>query len=162
MWLYVVLVVAAVLCAIQVVRAHRLIVSVLWLAAVSVLASILLFAMDASLVAAIELSVGAGLVTVIFVFAIGLAGELTQDLPSLIPRPLALGITVVAVGWLGWLVWPGAPVEPLGEPTTLQAVFWEVRALDVWVQVALIVAGVLGILNLVVDAPESKSGQGDA
>ena len=161
MWLYVVLVVAAVLCAIQVVRANRLIESVLWLAAVSVLTAILLFAMDASLVSAIELSVGAGLVTVIFVFAIGLAGELTQDLPSLIPRPLALGMAIIAVGWLGWLAWPGAPIEPLGEPTTLQAVFWEIRALDVWVQVALILAGVLGILNLGVDAPEPKPKPGD-
>lgn len=159
MWLYVILVVAVVICAIQVVRAHRLIVAVLWLAAVSILTAIMLFAMEAPLVSAIELSVGAGLVTVIFVFAIGLAGELTQDLPSLVPRPLALALTVIAVAWLGWLVWPGIPVKPSVEPATWQAVFWEMRAVDVWVQIALLLAGVLGILNLVVDAPKSESGQ---
>ncbi len=158
MWLYLVLVAGMVLCGIQAVRARRLIVAVLWLAGVSVLVSVILYAMNAPLVSAIELSVGAGLVTVIFVFAIGLAGELTRDLPSLIPRPLALIVSIVAAGWLGWLLWPVAPPAETTETAVMQTVLWEMRAVDVWVQIALILAGVLGILNLVVDAPAGREG----
>ena len=131
----------------------RLIVSVLWLAGVSVLVAVILYAMNAPLVSAIELSVGAGLVTVIFVFAIGLAGELTRDLPSLIPRPLAVAVSIIAAGWLGWLLWPAMPAAESSGTASFQTVLWEMRAVDVWVQIALILAGVLGILNLVVDAP---------
>jgi len=156
MWLYLALVAGMVLCGIQAVRAQRLIVAVLWLAGVSVLVAVILYAMNAPLVSAIELSVGAGLVTVIFVFAIGLAGELTRDLPSLIPRPLAWIVSIVAVGWIGWLLWPAAPAPTDAETVTLQTVLWESRAVDMWVQIALILAGVLGILNLVVDAPAGK------
>ncbi|MDI9550046.1 MAG: NADH-quinone oxidoreductase subunit J [Chloroflexota bacterium] len=153
MWLYLVLVAGMVLCGIQAARARRLIVSVLWLAGVSVLVAVILYAMNAPLVSAIELSVGAGLVTVIFVFAIGLAGELTRDLPSLIPRPLAVAVSIIAAGWLGWLLWPAMPAAEPAETASFQTVLWEMRAVDVWVQIALILAGVLGILNLVVDAP---------
>ena len=156
MWLYLVLVACAIICGVQVVRARRLITAVLWLAAISILVSVMLYAMSAPLVSVIELSVGAGLVTVIFVFAIGLAGELTRDLPSLIPRPLALAVTILAVGWIGWLVWPSGQVAPAEEAVSIQSVLWEMRAADIWVEIALILAGVLGILNLVADVPGAK------
>jgi len=52
-----------------------LIASALWLAGVSALVSIMCYLLGAYAVAVIELSVGAGLVTVLFVFAISIAGE---------------------------------------------------------------------------------------
>ncbi len=134
----------------------------LWLAGVSILVSLMLYAMDAPLVSVIELSVGVGLVTVIFVFAIGLAGELTHDLPSLIPRPLALALVLLAMASIGWLVWPAAQAPVVEDTATMRSVLWELRTVDIWVQIALILAGVLGILNLVADVPAAKTALSDS
>jgi uncharacterized MnhB-related membrane protein len=149
--LYFLLVVSAVLCSLQAIRAHRLLPTTLWLAGVSVLTSMILFLLGAPEVAVIELSVGAGLVTVLFIFAISIAGEMTQDLPSLIPKPLAWGLFILAILLLGWLAWPVSNIHsPINEPSFTD-VLWKKRALDVWVQIAIIFAGVLGILGLLAE-----------
>ena len=78
-----VLTVAAIfVCALMAVREERLLISALWLAGTSALAALVMYRLGAPEVAVIELSVGAGLVTVLFVFAINIAGE---DTPSLGP-----------------------------------------------------------------------------
>ena len=70
------LIVAALLaCALQAVRGTRLLIAALWLAGASALTALMMFRLGAPEVAVIELSVGAGLVTVLFVFAINIAGE---------------------------------------------------------------------------------------
>lgn len=145
---YGVLAVGIVVSAFQAIRSHRLILSALWLAAVSVELAVMLYLLGAPEVAVIELSVGAGLVTVLFVFAISIAGELTQDLPTLIPRPLALSLTLFIVILLGLFIFPASePISPTTE-ASFSEVLWQQRALDVWVQTALIFAGVLGMLGL--------------
>ncbi len=63
------------ICAFMAFRTPRLLISALWLAGCSAILSILLYLMGAYQVAVIELSVGAGLVTVLFVFAISIAGD---------------------------------------------------------------------------------------
>jgi len=63
------------ICAIQAIRAERLLVSALWLAGCSALLALAIGLLGAPEVGVVELSVGAGLVTVIFVFAISIAGE---------------------------------------------------------------------------------------
>ena len=45
-------------------------------------------------IAVIELSVGAGLVTVLFVFAINLTGEENLDAKRMMPKPLAWGLLI--------------------------------------------------------------------
>ena len=77
-------------------RAHgrpreRLLISALWLAGTSALAALMMYRLGAPEVAVIELSVGAGLVTVLFVFAINIAGEDTPSVRSLVPAPAGLG-----------------------------------------------------------------------
>jgi NADH:ubiquinone oxidoreductase subunit 6 (subunit J) len=139
------------LCGIQAIRAEHLITAALWLAGVSASLSALLFVLGASQVAVMELSVGAGLVTVLFVFAISIAGELTRDLPSLIPKSLAWVLCLLVVALLGWLLSPlQGSLLPQVEPD-FAVVLWQQRALDVWVQIALIFAGVLGVLGLLAD-----------
>lgn len=159
--LYFFLVVSAVLCALQAIRAHRLLAAALWLAGVSVLISMILYLLGAPEVAVIELSVGAGLVTVLFVFAISIAGEVTQDLPSLIPRPLAYGLFILASLLLGWLAWPVSAIHLQSTKLSFAEVMWGQRLLDVWVQIAIIFAGVLAILGLLVEGrvPLRKSHQ---
>ena len=60
------------LLALQAIRAVHLLHSAVWLAATSAMLSILFYLLGAPYVAVIELSVGAGLVTVLFIFAIGI------------------------------------------------------------------------------------------
>jgi NADH:ubiquinone oxidoreductase subunit 6 (subunit J) len=166
--LYALLMVAILVFAIQAIRAERLLHSAIWLAGVSALLAIVFYQLGAYQVAVIELSVGAGLVTVLFVFAIGMAGEDRINLRSLIPKPLAWGLVIAAMLLLGWLALPSGPetaVLELNQPTVvgnvaaaqtteepIQVVIWEQRGLDVLVQVVLIFSGVLGILGLLAEA----------
>ena len=137
--------------ALQAIRAQRLITAALWLAAVSVQLATILYLLGAPEVAVIELSVGAGLVTVLFVFAISVAGELTEDLPTIVPRPLAASLILFIVVLLILFVTPTAESAPAAAEADFATVMWAQRALDVWLQIALIFAGVLGMLGLLTE-----------
>jgi NADH:ubiquinone oxidoreductase subunit 6 (subunit J) len=140
-------------------RAKRLLSSTLWLAGVSAVVSVVFYLLGARQVAVIELSIGAGLVTVLFVFAISLAGEEAMGARPLLPVALAWAIPILAVGLLGWFVLSlAAPAQPSAEPA-FSAMLWQQRGLDVLVQVMLIFAGVLGLLGLLAEAkaPLEKS-----
>src|SRR5574341_657018 len=100
------LIALALLAAIQAIRAARLMSSALWLAGVSATLSIVFYLMGAAEVAVIELSVGAGLVTVLFVFAINVAGEETLPLASVVPRGLAWLLCLAPLALVGALVLP--------------------------------------------------------
>lgn len=145
-----ILVAAAILvCAIQAIRVKRLLSSALWLAGSSALVAILLYLLGAAEIAVIELSVGAGLVTVLFVFAINITGDETQSLRPVMPKWLAWILILTAVGLIGWQVIPGLKL-PSMESTELPftVLLWVDRKLDVLLQVVLIFAGVLGVLGL--------------
>jgi len=145
---YVVLVAGMLLCAVLAIRAARLLLSALWLAGVSVLTAILLYLMGAREVAVIELSVGAGLVTVLFVFAISIAGENAMQARPVVPRSLAfLLVGAVAILLVVLTVSSGAE-QPATAGSSFATTFWQGRALDVLAQIALIFAGVLGVLGL--------------
>ena len=152
------LILIAIVFALQAVRVKRLVRSALWLAGVSAIVSILLFRMGAHEVAVIELSVGAGLVTVLMVFAIAIAGEDAMGGQAVVPRWLAAALVLaalVAAGWhfsaavaAGWHFSAAvAPAVPVGEPP-FSTVLWEQRGLDTLVQVGLIFAGTMGVLGL--------------
>lgn len=166
--LYGLLTVAALVFAIQAVRAERLLHSAIWLAGASAVLAIILYQLGAHLVAVIELSVGAGLVTVLFVFAIGMAGDQHAGSGPVIPRAVALGLVITAVLLLGWLALPldedagveptqetavvGRPAAPVTAEAPIREVIWEQRGLDVLVQVVLIFSGILGVLGLLAEA----------
>ncbi len=144
-------------CAILAISSSRLLVSALWLAGCSALLALALANLGAVEVAVVELSVGAGLVTVIFVFAISIAGDEPAEYTSIVPRPLAwvlmgafflllVGLTVPR------LIVPVLTAQPL---TGLQAI-WQARALDTLLQVALIFCGVLGSLGLLSESEVSE------
>jgi uncharacterized MnhB-related membrane protein len=145
---YLLLSAGAVYCAYRAIIARHLLSSTLFLACVSAVVAIALYLLGAQEVAVIELSVGAGLVTVLLVYALSVVGEDTLDKASLVPPPLALLLVGAVLALGGWmlsrtLLTPGANQEVL-----LAEVLWKQRALDVWVQVALIFSGVMGVLGL--------------
>ncbi len=153
------LICAMLLFAAQAIRARRLIASALWLAGVSALLSIIFYSLGAPWVAVIELSVGAGLVTILFVFAISIAGEADLNARSLLPWFLAGGLVIAMLALLGWLILPAGPPAPSAGTSSLPTVLWQERGLDVLVQMVLIFSGVLGLLGLLaeVKAPLEKS-----
>jgi uncharacterized MnhB-related membrane protein len=155
--LQILIIAVAIICAIQALRAKSLLVSALWLAGVSALVALLLYLMGAAEVAVIELSVGAGLGTVLFVFAISIAGEETTDIRAIVPKPLAWGLIGISVILLLWLIAPVTGIEIPFSRTTYPDKLWEARGIDVLVQIVLIFTGVLGVLGLLAEAPGKKS-----
>ncbi|HEX7433528.1 MAG TPA: hydrogenase subunit MbhD domain-containing protein [Anaerolineaceae bacterium] len=160
MLLNILIVVGTLICSIQAIRSNRLLISALWLAGSSALVALLLYMLGAAEVAVIELSVGAGLVTVIFVFAINIAGEESFSIRRLIPRPITWGLLAVTVVLLGGLTLSHmAPVLPGIDALPFAKAVWEVRGLDALLQVIIIFSGVLGLLGLL--AENSGAGQFD-
>lgn len=161
--LLLVLVIAAVVCAAQAIRANRLLTSALWLAGASAFMAMIFYSMGAREVAIVELSVGAGLVTVLFVFAISVAGDESDVAGSIesrpaVPRALAAMLAGLCVIGLGWLLRDlAAPAATSASAGALTTVLWEDRALDVLAQVALIFTGVIGMLGLLAEPRAAQS-----
>jgi uncharacterized MnhB-related membrane protein len=147
------LAVGAVLCAIQAIRSVRLLSSALWLAGTSALVALILYGIGGHEVAVIELSVGAGLVTVLFVFAINVAGEESLPVRSLVPRSLAWSLVLLSLFLLVGLTFPWSSAVPPKAESSFPHTLWQTRGLDVLVQLVLIFAGVLGILGLLAEVP---------
>jgi uncharacterized MnhB-related membrane protein len=147
------------ICAIMAIVAERLLISALWLAGCSALLGLALALMGAPEVGVVELSVGAGLVTVIFVFAISIAGDEVTPKKSVVPRPVAWGLMGLFVLLLLWLVVPRLlGPEAVDRRVPFITAVWETRALDTLLQVALIFCGVLGSLGLLSDPARREPG----
>lgn len=155
--LYILIAIGTLICAIQAIRTFRLLVSALWLAGTSALVALMLFLMGAPEVAVIELSVGAGLVTVLFVFAINLTGHEKLGFSFVIPRAISFGLIALAVILLGYFILPHLqPAVPALAGLDFRTTLWQSRTLDVFLQIVLIFAGVLGVLGFLGSQPQAK------
>jgi uncharacterized MnhB-related membrane protein len=151
MW-YVIIAAGILLCAILAVASKRLLVSAIWLAVTSALVALLLYLLGAPQIAVIELSVGAGLVTVLFVFAINISGEEPLNLKPVMPKPLAWGLIIIAAGLTIYLLLNGGTKDlVLVTSSTTPAILWNQRYLDIMLQISFIFCGVLGVLGLLSD-----------
>ncbi len=162
MW-HIIILIGILICAFQAIRSERLLVAALWLAGTSALVAIMMYLLGAYQIAVIELSVGAGLVTVLFVFAINIAGEEPIPAISMIPKPIAWVSVIVAVGLLGWQILPLFDL-PLGtlQGAGFQEMLWSGRKVDLYLQTALIFAGVLSMIALLSeDSPKKLSSKGE-
>ncbi len=149
---YAVLVVLAAVCAIQALRMVRLLPAALWLAGTSAAVSVALYLLGAVEIAVIELSVGAGLVTVLLVFAITMAGDEPTARGPVVPRRVALALVGAAAVLLLWLLIPLAITAPAeADAASFADVFWHARSADILAQVLLIFTGVLCLLGLLID-----------
>ncbi len=95
-----------------------------------------------------ELSVGAGLVTVLLVYALSVVGDDALDPASVIPKPLAFGVVAAVAIILGWMAFPAIQTKIDTGSVDLVGTLWQNRVLDVWIQIALIFSGVMGVLGL--------------
>ncbi len=145
---YFLLLAGAIFCAYRATVSKRILSSTLYLACISALTSVVIFMLGATQVAVMELSVGAGLVTVLMVYALSVVGEDALDPASMIPKPLALGLVGAVTILLGWMVYPAIQVTIATGDVDLASVLWQSRVLDVWIQIVLIFSGVMGVLGL--------------
>jgi len=147
----------AIFCAYRAIVARRILSATIYLTCISALAAAVLYQLGAAQVAVMELSVGAGLVTVLLVYALSVVGDDAMDPPSVIAKPLAFATVGLVMILLGWMAFPAVQTPVQTGWVELQLVLWKTRALDVWIQIVLIFSGVLGILGLLSEQAPGKS-----
>jgi hypothetical protein len=91
-------------------------------------------------------------VTVLFVFAISIAGDETVEFKSIIPRPIALIIALISIVLLGFMTISSLVTLPATTEPAFSEVLWQQRGLDMLVQSGLLFAAVLGMLGLLAEA----------
>ncbi|HUE99069.1 MAG TPA: hydrogenase subunit MbhD domain-containing protein [Anaerolineales bacterium] len=154
---YAVLLLGAIFCAYRAIVAKRILSATIYLACISALTSAIIYLLGATEVAVMELSVGAGLVTVLLVYALSVVGDDAMDPASVIPKPLAFGIVGLVTVILGWMAYPALQSTVEAGSTNLANVLWQNRVLDVWIQIALIFSGVMGVLGLLSEQTHHKN-----
>jgi uncharacterized MnhB-related membrane protein len=147
----------AVFCAYRAIVAKRILSATIYLACISALVSATLYLLGAVQVAVMELSVGAGLVTVLLVYAVSVVGDDALDPASVIPKPLAFAVVGLTAIVFGWMVFPAIPAYFERGSLTLAISLWQSRVLDVWIQIVLIFSGVMGVLGLLSEKTPGKS-----
>ncbi|MGE5462021.1 MAG: hydrogenase subunit MbhD domain-containing protein [Syntrophothermus sp.] len=135
---------------------NRILSATIYLACISALVSCVIYMLGAVQVAVMELSVGAGLVTVLLVYAVSVVGDDALDLPSVLPKPLAFGLVGLIAVLLGWMIYPAIPAYYGSGSLSLAVSLWQSRVLDVWIQIALIFSGVMGVLGLLSEKAPGK------
>jgi NADH-quinone oxidoreductase subunit J len=143
-----------VLAALWTVMSVRLILSVIGLAAVSVIVSLLMFRLDAPYAAMFELSVCAGLISVIFLVAVSFTRRLAPEdvrarrrerLRKTVWLPfLLLGIALVMAARVKNPAVAMAPA-PGGD---VRLLLWGSRQLDLLGQIVVLLAGAFGVVVL--------------
>jgi uncharacterized MnhB-related membrane protein len=152
-----VLLLGAVFCAYRAIVAKRILSATIYLACISALTSAVLYLLGAAQVAVMELSVGAGLVTVLLVYALSVVGDDAMDPTSVISKPLAFVLVGLTTLLLGWMVFPAVPAYFERGSMTLAISLWQTRVLDVWIQIVLIFSGVMGVLGLLSEKTPGRS-----
>ena len=101
----------AVFCAYRAIVSKKILSATIYLACISVLISAVIYMLGAAQLAVMELSIGAGLVTVLLVYAVSVVGDDALDPPSVVPKPLAFGIVGLVTIVLGWMTYPAIPAS---------------------------------------------------
>jgi NADH-quinone oxidoreductase subunit J len=130
----------------------RLLLSVIGLAAVSALVSILMFRLHSPYAAVFELSVCAGLISVIFFVAVSFTKRLTdEDVKTLLKERVrkTVWLPFLLLG-LGLIMAKTLAPPALGAPEQGQAdvrpVLWGLRHLDLFGQIIVLLAGAFGVV----------------
>ena len=151
------LLLGAVFCAYRAITTTRILSATIYLACISALTSAVLYLAGAVQVAVMELSVGAGLVTVLLVYALSVVGDDAMDSLSVVPKPLAFILVCLTTILLGWMAFPAIPSYFERGSMSLAVSLWQTRVLDVWIQIALIFSGVMGVLGLLSEKTPGRS-----
>jgi uncharacterized MnhB-related membrane protein len=158
---YVLFLSGAIFCAYRAIVSKKILSATIYLACISALVSAVLYLLGAAQVAVMELSVGAGLVTVLLVYAVSVVGDDAMDPPSVIPKPLAFALVGLVTILLGFMAFPAIPAYFERGSMSLAVSLWQSRVLDVWIQIVLIFSGVMGVLGLLSEKVPGKTEEKD-
>ncbi len=144
-----------VLAALWTVMTRSLLRSAIGLATVSALLTIIMFRLNSPLAAVFELSVCAGLISVLFVSVISLTQPLSQKeviehMKAKLSRFWLLPFIVIAIGVMLSLISVKLKIKsPLPEQETdVRFVLWYLRQFDLLGQIIILLAGVFGVVIL--------------
>ena len=153
------LLVLLVVFALYTVMTPRLLMAAIGLAVTSVILAIIMYAMGAVWAAVLELSVCAGLITVVFVSAISLTGPAIKEEEKMWARmkfkrfaPLPLILLVAAGLFAVWVRTEGTPIvittAAIPAIAEVREVLWTTRQADLLGQILLMLTGVFGVVIL--------------
>ena len=156
MILHMVLVALIVVFALLAVLLTDLLRATISLALASVALSIVFFQLGVPYAAAFELSVGAGLVMVLLVSAIGMTRrtppeqeEKGKSAVVIIPILALLAVGVIDIAAFVTLSAQAAPPgSPLPAPASFSETLWQMRWVDILAQLGIVLAGVFAVLAL--------------
>lgn len=140
--------------AVTAVMARNLLINALMLAVVSIGASLLLFDFQAPWAGVFELSVCAGLITVLFVSAVSLIrredGKVEDSRARFYAMPLVMGIAAIALWFYGVPFFEALEnASTFGERSgSLGAIIWDSRRFDLVGQISILTAGVLVVKSI--------------
>ena len=145
-----------VIAAVWAVMARSLLKSAIGLALVSIIITIFMFTFNSPLAGVFELSVCAGLITVIFLSTIGLTKPMTykEILAQSKDRARRYGLLPVLVVLIGGLsaiylnLKFDFPLAGQAAETDVRNVLWNLRQLDLFGQIIILLAGGLGVVIL--------------
>ena len=72
-------------------------------------------------------------------------------------EPLAFALVGLTTVLLGWMAYPAVPAYFVRGSMSLAVSLWQSRVLDVWIQIALIFSGVMGVLGLLSEKTPGRS-----
>ena len=139
---------------------RSLLKSAIALAALSIILAIILFLLGTPLAALFELSVCAGLITVIFISAISLTGAKSKEEEDVKTRErrarfIKLPIFLIILGVFASLAWLMNDLFFLGNSNpdistfqTFKDLFWNLRQVDILGQIIVILAGAFAVVVL--------------
>jgi NADH-quinone oxidoreductase subunit J len=140
----------------------RLLRAVIGLALTSVLISAMMFRLDSPIAAVFELSVCAGLISVIFFTTISFTQRLTPERYQMRKRERIMKFWFLPVACVGLVVLLlQYKVKPdfsmaKGVPGDVRDVMWNLRHLDIFGQIAILLTGVFGVAVLFKDRKEKR------
>jgi len=154
MIIYLILLALMVITALMAVIARTLLKAAIALAVASAILTIIMFKLNSPLAAGFELSVCAGLITVLFVSVISLTNRMTHaEIMELtktrLKRYLFLIVIVIAGIFFAMFGMPAhinAPIVP--SENSIKFILWNVRMTDLLAQIIILLTGVFGVVVL--------------
>lgn len=150
------LLVVLVLCTLWTILVPSLLQSAIGLAAISIVLSIIMFQLHAPLASVFELSVCAGLITVVFISTISLTrrrsaeDEVAADSQHMKKFVWALVVVIILAPVL-WFLYGQSTIPSTVQPMDIsdtREILWNLRRFDLLGQLLIILAGVFGIVIL--------------
>jgi NADH-quinone oxidoreductase subunit J len=152
-----------VLSALASVMIRSLVKAAIWLALASAFLAVMMFLLGAWLAAVIELSVCAGMITVVFISAISLTKPLTGEEAVVEARQrmkhfIYLPFILIAAFLISFFLWRSKVInfdfmpvlKGVSGPNLASqgSVIWEKRSIDIFGQVIVLLSGVFGVVVL--------------